>query len=180
MLFGGFATCEDLGAPFLFRDAQVYSSVSYAATIQTVDGVFTDSGDGDAFLEKFTCLPGSTLCVFDAEIFFENFYNSNGVLPLTRAGRRLAVVGSSPPAIPSTASRLASTSARVRSDRNSKEPAMSSIRWQERTSSASPSRATSRLGTRPPGWVSQRERRHWNYRIIVQDNGEPNSGLDTP
>ena len=167
LLAPGFGQCSAI-------QALAFPILSYEATITTASGSFRDTGEASAFVNGSGCLPD---CAVDA--FLENFTSSDGVLPVFTSGK--ATGGGQ--LLDATTQRRVTFGFEVKStedpnrlqgrclvfDRASDTRVKClDVRNYEEVGNTARWEGTAEVN-------GDRE----DYRISVQDNGEPNQGLDT-
>ena len=172
------AFCGDTGSPGA-QQISATATLTYEATIVTAAGTFRDSGQAFAAAHRFDC---TAFCapLGRQEVFVENFLVSNGVLPVDTSGKATGggqIVSATDPRDRVTfgfnvrksqdGSRLQGTCNVLDHTTGTYVKCLTVTSYQQIGNTAIWEGSAKVNGTTE------------HYRITVQDNGEPNRGLDT-
>jgi hypothetical protein len=172
--------CID-GIPLLLPVEQNRASaiLDYDATIKTATGRFTDRGQASATVVDSACVGNEVVCPqYNFESFSEYFHLSNGVLPLDTSGKATGggqVLGANPLERVTFGFnvRKSEDETRLQGTCNVLDHATGThVKCLNVTDYQQIGNTATWEGTAEVNGVEE------DYRITVQDNGEPNQGVD--
>ena len=178
LLLGSHAACQDNSRPFNIDGQNAIAHLTYEATIRTAAGTFTDEGSSFAQVLQYCFVEICNLG--EAEFFQESFGPSTGVLPVDTSGKATGggqIVSGSNPLERVTfgfnvrknesETRLNGTCNVLDHATNTHVKCLTVTDYQQIGNTATWEGMADVNGERD------------DYRITVQDNGEPNQGIDT-
>ncbi|MDP8904079.1 MAG: hypothetical protein M3N29_01970 [Chloroflexota bacterium] len=167
--------------PAAFYDLeQARGTLDYEATIRTATGTFTDQGRAYASVSHVcVALERPTCDLYESESFLEYFYLSTGVLPLDTTGKatgggQIGDIGSVAQVSFGFEVKKTEDPDRLHGRCLVNDPAEETrVKCLTVTSYQQVGNTATWEGTAEVNGVGE------DYRITVQDNGEPNQGIDT-
>ena len=180
-IYSFMAVCRRASPIFYpFTDqVQAIAGLDYEATIRTATGTFTDRGLAEAQVNRYCGQLVPPTCVVEAELFYEGFSLSTGVLPLDTTGK--ATGGGQIGDITSFAQVTFGFEVKKTEDPDrlqgrclvNDRAKETHVKCLTVTSYQQVGNTATWEGTAEVNGVRE------HYRITVQDNGEPNQGIDT-
>ena len=179
------ALCTDPFLGFAFDQEVAQATLSYDATLKTASGRFRDRGEASALVFDSRCTePTSVDCTIffwqEQEYFLETFIASTGVLPVDTHGKATGggqILSGSDPLERVTFGfnvRKDPNETRLKGTCNVLDHATNThVKCLNVTDYQQIGNTATWEGTAEVNGVVE------DYRITVQDNGEPNQGLDT-